>query len=150
MNVIHKNTGRLFPYLIYFIAAGLCLSVTLVAVYNFGVNISGWKIPDTLRIVNTIPALIGACGLFGLIPDTFLSKKKRAAISYFVNSDSFKDFVVFWFSIAGIQLIFILIHAYAKAINIIIQSLDIATTLASFVCLLITGALFLQLFYGRK
>lgn len=143
--------GRYFYYLLYTATTFVILDVMLVISCFFNLNISTWALPDGLRIINIIPPVLAVGGLMGLIPDAYLSKKKKANIFYFINSSSFKDFVWFWIFLAGVQAVFFMLDIYSISSSFtIIKALDIATLIASLLCFIATTILLLRLLYGTK
>lgn len=147
--ILNTSSWRL-PYYIYLsimIMTGSCLYITSM---YLDVNFESWTIPDTLRLAVVIPAVVGAVGLFGLIPDQYLGKSKKANIFRFVKSPAFKDFLIFWIVISLVQAVCYFVLIAQGEFSVLWKIVDLSTTLAGISMLAVTSVLFVGLFTNRR
>lgn len=146
--ILNNSSWRLpyYAYLVITVIAGV--SLLLTSKY-FSFNLAAWSIPGPLRIVVAVPAALSAIGLFGLVPERYLGKAKKANISRFVKSPAFRDFLIFWLILGLIQGLFYLIPTIQGGFDILWKVTDIATSIASIAMLSATLILLMGLFTNR-
>ncbi len=130
-SLVYRN-----PYVQFLLVVALVLGA-YTALHLVGRGVQPVKIHDSLRLATVLPLIFG--GALTIVPEAYQSKERRARIFFFVNSNSFKRFMLFWALVSALAFACFAVSLYDFPHKQLFGYLDFAILVAGYACFVVTA-----------